>query len=215
MNTKWFNRESAMFSMQCVVILLNISLFSISSYFSIEDLSNVQFGIRGAVVKGDSISYAELTNDCELKKYCDSLKDFKKSGEILLSFICLDTILIVSIIGMGIVLSIVLKQVVAQKEALTKKQKVMLKILAFNKNLLYLHPVIINFGLIMWIVVSQLTEFSSRIVLHEGFAVLIVQSFISWLTLACNIWIISSIKRKNMRILKGKTYKNEDLSISI
>lgn len=215
MNKKWLNRESIMSLMQCVVILINISLFSISSYFSIDDLSNVQFGIRGAIVKGDSQSYTELTDDCQLKKYCNSLKDFKQSGEILLSFICIDTILIVSIIGMGIVLSIILKQVVIQKETLTKKQKIMLKILAFNKNLLYLHPVIINFGLILWIVVSKLTEFSNKIVLHEGFALLIVQSFISWLILACNIWIVSSIKRKNMRILKGKTYKNEDLSISI
>ena len=215
MNKKCPSRENLMSLMLSIMISLNITLLSISSYFSIEDLPNVQFGIQGALVKGNSKTYSELASNCELEDYCSSLKGFEKSGKILLSFICFDIVLLISIIGMGIVLSLKLKQVVAQKETLSARQKTMLKILAFNKNLLYLHPLIINLGFILWIVVSQLTKFTNEIILHEGLAVLIVQSFVSWLSVACNIWIISSTRRRNMRILRGTTYKNEDLSISI
>jgi hypothetical protein len=215
MNKKCFERENLMKAMQGAMIVLDITLFAIPNYFSIEDLKNTEFGLQGATTEENFVAYGDLIAECSLEKYCDKMNDFDRSGKLLISFVCVDIIILISAILMNLVLTLYLKQIIKNKEKVTGSKKIVLKILAFHVNLQFLHPVIINLGFILWIVITRLTNFSHKIILHEGLVVLIVQSFLSWLSLAFNVWILSSTRRRNMRILKGTTYKNEDLSFSI
>lgn len=212
---KCFDRNNLLKALQVLMIVLNISLFAISGFFSIKDQKETKFGLQGALIKEKFYFYTDLMTDCKLENYCSKLKDFDRSGKILISFICLDIILLLSCIVMNFLLNYFVKEMIKYKEKVDGRVKVGLKVLAFNVNLLFFHPVIVNLGLVLWIAVGRLTRLSREIVLHEGFMVLIVQSFCSWLTLAFNAWIVSSNKRRNVRMLRGTQYKKEDLSFSI
>ena len=196
------------------MIVLNVSLFAISGFFSLKDQKETKFGLQGALIKGKFTYYSDLMIDCKLENYCSKLNDLDRSGKILISFICIDIVLLVSCIVMNSVLNYCVKQMIKYKEKVDGRVMTGLKIMAFHVNLLFLHPVIVNVGLVLWVAVGRLTEFSRDIVLREGFMVLIVQSFCSWLTLAFNTWIISSNKRRNVR-MRGTLNKKEDLSFSI
>ena len=212
---KCFDRDNLLKSLQVLMIVLNISLLGISGYFSIEDQKDTKFGLQGALINSKFVYYSDLMLDCTLANYCNELEDFDRSGKILITFICIDIILLISAIIMNLVLTYCVKEIIKYKEKVAGRVKFGLKILTFHVNLLFLHPIIINLGFLLWIAVSKLTKFSHKIVLHEGLIVLIVQSFCSLLALAFNAWIISSTKRRNVRMMRGTHYKNEDLSVSI
>ena len=197
------------------LIILDISLLAISSYFSLSPLYDIEFGLQGALIQGKYTSYSIIQENCEFKIYCEFIQNFNKSGVILQSLLILDIFTLSSVIVLNFLLTITLKNVINTKEAMSKCKKCILQSLAFGKKILFLHPILMNLGFVLWIIYSKVSELSKVITLHEGMIILIIQCFLSLLTIAYYIWINSSITRRNMRLLKSTSYKRDDLSISI
>lgn len=209
------NRENLMTLTLLIVIILDIILLSTDSYFSLKPLNSVEFGISGAVIQSKHFSYIDILEDCSLPKYCNFIKDFQKSGMILQALLVLDIITLTGIIIMNSILLVLLRKIINTKENISRCKKIVLRTLAYGKNLLFFHPILLNLGIIAWLVISKLNKHSQNIILHEGLIILIIQSFLSFLSIAYNVWVISSTKRRNLRLLRSKTYKKDDLSISI
>jgi hypothetical protein len=209
------NRENLVIFALLIVIVLNIILLSTDNYFSLRPLNSVQFGIAGAVIQGTHYSYYDILDACTLGKYCDYIDDFQKSGMIVQALVAIDIVTLATIIISSLSLTILLRKAIAKKESLSRFRKAFLRTLAYAKNLLFFHPILMNLGIVVWIVISKLDKHSKNIVLHEGLIILIIQCFLSLLSIAYNVWMISSTRRRNIRLLRAKTYKNEDLSFSI
>lgn len=209
------NRENLVIFALLIVIVLNIILLSTDSYFSLRSLSSVEFGIAGAVLQGTHYSYYDILDACTLGKYCDYIDDFQKSGMIVQALVAIDIVTLTTIIISSLILTILLRKAISKKESLSRFRKAFLRTLAYAKNLLFFHPILMNLGIVVWIVISKLDKHSKDIVLHEGLIILIIQCFLSLLSIAYNVWMISSTRRRNIRLLRAKTYKNEDLSFSI
>ncbi|OMJ94883.1 hypothetical protein SteCoe_1912 [Stentor coeruleus] len=209
------NRENLVILALLIVIVLNIIMLSTDNYFSLRSLDSVEFGISGAVIQGTQYSYYDILDACTLGKYCKYIDDFKKSGMIVEALVAIDIVILATIIISSLLLTILLRKAIVKKESLSRFRKAFLRTLAYGKNLLFFHPILLNLGIIVWIVISKLDKHSKDIVLHEGLIILIVQCFLSLLSIAYNVWMISSIRRRNMCLLRAKTYKNEDLSFSI
>lgn len=215
MNNYCCNRENLMNFALTFVIVLNIVLLTTDSYFSLAPLDLVEFGIYGAVIDNKHVSYTEILNNCTLEKYCEKVPDFKKSGTIMQALIILDIFTVSAVIIQNIFLEFLMKRLLKDKGFLTKCTKCAVQGLVCGKNLLFVHPVLMNLGIILWASYSKLSDISNKLVLHEGMIILIVQCFLSLLSMAYNIWVIGSIKRRNLRLLRSNSYKKEDLSISI
>ncbi|OMJ83931.1 hypothetical protein SteCoe_15026 [Stentor coeruleus] len=209
------NRENLVILALLIVIVLNIILLSTDNYFSLKSLNSVEFGITGAVIQGTHYSYYDILDACTLRKYCDYISDFQKSGMIVQALVAIDIVILATIIISSVLLTILLRKAVAKKETLSRFRKAFLKTLTYGKKILFLHPILLNMGIVMWIVMSKLDKHSKDIVLHEGLIILFIQCFLSLLSIAYNVWMISSTRRKNIRLLRAKTYNKEDLSFSI
>jgi hypothetical protein len=193
-------------------MILDIVLLVLDSYFSLNTVSFADFGIRGAVINGSYMAYNEISDNCNLGEYCEYIQKFKTGGGILQGIIIFDMVILALVILQNYLLRFILQKVINEKETLSNSKKNFIKVLVFGKKLLFIHPILINLGIILWITCSNLDNLSKLIVLHEGIIVLIVQSFLSLLTIAYNFWIISSTRRRNLRLLRSGNYKKEEFN---
>ena len=213
MKSYCLNRENLMNFMLGIIILINIILLATDSYFSLSTLDQVDFGLEGAIIKGEKVSYSDLKNNCTLPDYCDYIPGFLKSGSILVAMFIIDILFLTLVIIQGFLLTFMLKKIIGNKEALTKRNKCMLRGLALGKVFLFLHPIVINLGAVLWVVYSDLNALAKVIVLHEGLIILIIQCFFSLLIIAYHVWVTSSVKRRNLRIMRSQRYKKSDLTL--
>ena len=198
-----------------ILIMLDIALLSINNYFSLSPLKDIEFGLQGVIESGQYKSYSDLEANCDFISYCNFLSNFKQGGMILQALIILDIFTLSLVIIQNFLLQKILRNVINAKETMSNCKKNVLKVFAHGKSLIFFHPVLVNLGFVSWVICSKISELSNVIILHEGMIILIIQSFLSLLTLAYYIWIINSIKRRNTRLLKSTIYTKEDLSISI
>ena len=215
MNRFCINRESFMNFALGMLIILDFILLATSSYFSLVPLDSVEFGLQGVLVENKFTTYTELVNNCTLPHYCDYMPDFKRSGSILQGLVILDIFVLVAVIAQNIVLAIMLRNAITSKETMGTCKKNTLQTMICGKNLIYLHPVLMNLGMILWSNYTKLSDLSNKMNLHEGIIILIIQCFLSLLSIAYNVWLNGSIKRRNLRLLRSSNYKREDISISI
>ena len=215
MNGYCVNRENFMNLALGVLVVVDIILLATRSYFSLVPVDSVEFGLQGVVIESKFITYADLANNCTLPLYCEYVPDFKRSGSLLQGLLIVDMFLLVAVITQNILLSLMLKKAINSKEVLNTCKKNALQTIVCGKNLLYLHPVLINLGMVLWSNYTKLSELSNKMKLHEGIIALIIQCFLSLLIIAYNVWLSGSIKRRNLRLLRSTSYKREDVSIPI
>ena len=194
---------------------LDIILLATRSYFSLVPVDSVEFGLQGVVVESKFITYADLANNCTLPLYCEYVPDFKRSGSLLQGLLIVDIFLLVAVITAKYRPVVNAQKGDNSKETMDTCKKNALQTIVCGKNLLYLHPVLINLGMVLWSNYTKLSDLSNKMNLHEGIISLIIQCFLSLLIIAYNVWLNGSIKRRNLRLLRSTSYKREDVSIPI
>lgn len=223
------NRDLCLALIAGFLCAMTLFLLLTPNYFSLKDLQNSHISLQGITIESDFYEYSEISNSCQnynstLYEYCDKIPDLAEGGEILMSMLVIDMIVLSLFVFETIFLNMILKglvsQVLLQKE-ISKLNRCLSKVCSSGKVIIYLHPVLLILGVILWVSIGNLDSFANSLQIEEGIIILIIQSFLSLFLVAFYSWSLSATKRHNLRLIlkQDQKYveeeKTPDLTLSM
>lgn len=199
------------YCMLAIMLSFNLALLAIKDYFSNKSSGSAHFGLKSVIYSSNTYSYSKFSKICtktiSSHHICENLNNLDQAGEIFKIFIALNILVLVIYVIISILEQFILKKIVKVILAGIEPSKMLKFFLVFCNRLrliFLLHPILINVGVGIWIKIGNVEEFSDEMKIEGGLIVMIFQCFFSLLTTASFFWEMSSMKRRNLRQMKGQ-----------
>lgn len=199
------------YCMLVIMLSFNLALLAIKDYFSNKSSGSAHFGLNSVIYSSNTYSYSKFSKICtktiSSHHICENLNNLDQAGEIFKIFIALNILVLVIYVIISILEQFILKKIVKVILAGIEPSKMLKFFLVFCNRLrliFLLHPILINVGVGIWIKIGNVEEFSDEMKIEGGLIVMIFQCFFSLLTTASFFWEMSSMKRRNLRQMKGQ-----------
>jgi hypothetical protein len=189
---------------------LNFTLLIINDYFNLSSTTDIKIGIKAVEVFGKTEDFQQFTKTCKNlaldEEICGNISNIKKAGDFLIGFICLDvTVLVIysicNLFQYYLAHSLISKKFTQEERT---KRRCCFKLSFYLRLVFWMHPVVVNLACGLWIKISNVEKFSSKIRIKAGVALLILQCFLSLLIVAIFLWEISSSRRRSARMKRAK-----------
>ena len=188
------------------IVSIDILLLCLPHYFKSSSDQSIHFGLSGVTTSQDFYSYSSYLLQCpkdnQSAAICSNLKNLEQAGETLKIILSLDAVLVVFYLIMYLLQNFYIKKFIIsarESQEIPRRSLLLVKCLYRTSSLVVLHPVLISLGMGCWVWLSRVEQYSSSIVIEEGFVMLIFQCFYSLLAIACYGWERSAIKRRNTK----------------
>ncbi|CAG9315652.1 unnamed protein product [Blepharisma stoltei] len=210
-------QETVLFLFVSILIGLTLYLSISRNYLGLKDLDEVHLGLLGAAIEGDYEEYSDLIDSCNesiLSNYCERLEPLQKGGRVLFAFLIIDlAILLVSQV-LAILQQFLFTRIVKEIQVFQEPRKILknsAKCVVLFRMIIFLHPILILIGLVLWLLLGEVEKLHDTIKLGDGIIILIVQCFLSLFLTAFSFWQLSSAKRRRLRFLLSNPLKNESV----
>ena len=197
------------------MIIFDLIILISNDYFQVNQHPDILIGVKSAEVSGDQESINDFKKTCKQKKLdtkiCENLGNLDTAGTLLIAFICIDFLVLIFYSVVNIAQYYAAHSIISKKlqNEITEKKKDWIKFGFRLRYIFALHPVIINLACGLWIDLSNLKEFSGEITMRPVVYLLIIQCFLSLLSIAMFCWEQSSARRRSVMIKRRQEIKRK------